>query len=96
VLIGLAAGALTGLVFPSVNAILSSRVDASTQGSLQGDMASLTSVAAIAGPLAMTQALAYGAERGRAGGAFLLAALLCVVTFAIFLLGVFLRRGKLA
>ena len=92
----IAAGALTGLVFPSVNAILSRRVDASNQGALQGGLASLASVAAIVGPLAMTQALAFGTERGEPGGAFLLAALLCVVTFAIFLFGVVLRPGKLA
>ncbi len=92
----IAAGALTGLVFPSVNAILSARVDASNQGALQGGLASLASIAAIVGPLAMTQALAFGAERGQAGGAFLLASLLCVLTFAIFLFGVVLRRGTLA
>ena len=38
------------------------------QGALQGGMASLASVAAIIGPLAMTQALAFGAERGLPGG----------------------------
>ena len=89
-------GALTGLVFPSINALLSSRVDASNQGTLQGGLASLASGAAIVGPLTMTQALAFGAERGEAGGAFLLASSLCVVTFAIFLFGVVRRRGKLA
>ncbi|WP_085809581.1 MFS transporter [Sphingomonas sp. TZW2008] len=92
----IAAGALTGLVFPSINAILSARVDASNQGALQGGMASLASVAAIVGPLAMTQALAFGAERSFGGGAFSLAAALCVVTFSIFLFGVVLRRGQLA
>lgn len=92
----LAFGALTGLVFPSINAILSRRVDASNQGALQGGLASLASVAAIIGPLAMTQALAFGAERGHAGGAFLLAAILSAVTFAIVLFGVVLRRGTLA
>ena len=90
------ASALTGLVFPSINAILSSRVDASNQGALQGGMASIASIAAIVGPLAMTQSLAWGAEHGFAGGAFLLAAMLCVAAFAIFLFGVALRRGKLA
>ncbi|MFL0413900.1 MFS transporter [uncultured Sphingomonas sp.] len=92
----IALGALTGLVGPSINAILSARVDASNQGALQGGMASIASIAAIVGPLAMTQALAFGTERGAAGGAFALASLLCAVTFAIFLFGVVLRRGKLA
>jgi DHA1 family tetracycline resistance protein-like MFS transporter len=92
----IALGSLTGLVFPSINAILSARVDASNQGALQGGMASLASVAAIISPVAMTQALAFGAERGMPGGAFLLASILCAVTFAVFLFGVVLRRGKLA
>lgn len=92
----IAVGALTGLVFPSINALLSSRVDPSNQGALQGGMASLASIAAIVGPLAMTQALALGAERGHAGGAFLLAAILCLITFGIFLVGVVRRPGRLA
>ncbi|OWK32549.1 MFS transporter [Sphingomonas mucosissima] len=92
----IAFGALTGLVFPSINALLSSRVDRSNQGALQGGMSSLASVAAIVGPLAMTQSLAFGADRGHAGGAFLLASLLCCLTFAIFLFGVVRRSGKLA
>ena len=92
----IAAGALTGFVFPSINAILSRRVDAKNQGALQGGMASLASIAAIIGPLAMTQALAFGAEHGHPGGAFALASLLAALTFAIFLFGVVLRRGTLA
>lgn len=92
----IAVGALTGLVFPSINAILSARVDAAHQGALQGGLASIASVAAIAGPLAMTQALAAGAERGWAGGAFALASALAALAFAILLFGVVLRRGRLA
>jgi len=92
----IAAGSLTGLVAPSINAILSSRVDAANQGALQGGLASLASLAAIVGPLVMTQALAFGAERGHPGGAFLLASMLCAATFVVFLSGVVLRRGKLA
>ena len=91
----IATGSLTGLVFPSINAILSARVDASNQGALQGGLASLASIAAIVGPLAMTQALAAGAERGFAGGAFLLASLLAGATFLIFLFGVVRRPGTL-
>ncbi|MGJ3626084.1 MFS transporter [Sphingomonas sp. MMS24-JH45] len=51
-------GSRQGLLFPSINAILSARVDASNQGASQGGLASLSSIAAIVGPLAMTQALA--------------------------------------
>jgi DHA1 family tetracycline resistance protein-like MFS transporter len=49
-------------------------------------MSSIASIAAIVGPLAMTQALAFGAENGQPGGAFLLAAMLtaCALTIVIF------------
>jgi DHA1 family tetracycline resistance protein-like MFS transporter len=87
--------ALQGLVYPSVNALLSRMTDASHQGALQGGMASLVSVAAIVGPLAMTQALAFGAERGEPGGAFLLAACLVAIALPLVWFGVVrkLRRA---
>ena len=85
--------ALQGLVWPSINALLSRMTDASHQGALQGGMASIGSVAAIVGPLALTQALAFGAERGQPGGAFLLAFLLVACAFLIILFGV-VRRLK--
>ena len=80
--------ALQGLVWPSMNALLSRMTDASHQGALQGGMASIASIAAIIGPLAMTQALAFGAERGEPGGAFLLAALLVLCGLVIVIFGV--------
>lgn len=80
--------ALQGLAWPSMNALLSRMTDASHQGALQGGMASIASVAAIFGPLAMTQALAFGAEHGEPGGAFLLAALLTLCGLVIVVLGV--------
>jgi DHA1 family tetracycline resistance protein-like MFS transporter len=67
--------------------------DASHQGALQGGMASIASIAAIVGPLTMTQALAFGAEHGEPGGAFLLAALLAFSALLIILFGV-VRRLK--
>ena len=78
--------ALQGLVWPSMNALLSRMTDASHQGALQGGMASIASVAAIVGPLAMTQALAFGAEHDEPGGAFLLATLLvlCGLLIVVF------------
>jgi len=82
------ASALQGLVWPSMNALLSRMTDASHQGALQGGMASIASVAAIVGPLAMTQALAFGAEHGEPGGAFLLAALLVGCGLLIVVFGV--------
>jgi DHA1 family tetracycline resistance protein-like MFS transporter len=79
--------ALQGLVWPSMNALLSRMTDASHQGALQGGMAAIASIAAIIGPLAMTQALAFGAERGQPGGAFLLAFLLVMCGLAIVVFG---------
>jgi DHA1 family tetracycline resistance protein-like MFS transporter len=69
-------GALQALVYPSLNALLSRMTDASRQGALQGGMASINSLAAIVGPIATTQALAFGAEHGETGGNFILAAVL--------------------
>ena len=89
----IAFGALQGLVYPSMNALLSRMADASHQGALMGGMASIASLAAIIGPLATTQALAFGAERGEPGGAFLLAALLAACALVIVLTGV-VRRLK--
>jgi DHA1 family tetracycline resistance protein-like MFS transporter len=88
----IAFASFTALVSPSINAILSRRVDARNQGALQGGMASLASISAVIGPLAMTQALAFGAERGEPGGGFLLAALLAAATLAILWFGMLRRR----
>lgn len=88
------ASALQGLVWPSINALLSRMTDASHQGALQGGMASISSIAAIAGPLAMTQALAFGAERGQPGGAFLLASLLAFCALALVWFGVVRRLHR--
>jgi MFS transporter, DHA1 family, tetracycline resistance protein len=81
-------GALTGLVFPALNAFLSRSVDAKNQGALQGGMASLGSVAAVIGPLVLTQALAFGAERGESSGNFLLASGLAVAALLVVWIGV--------
>ena len=67
------AGALSGLVFPAMNGLLSRMVDASHQGALQGGIGSMGSIASIVSPLLLTQALAAGVERGFPGAAFLLA-----------------------
>jgi MFS transporter, DHA1 family, tetracycline resistance protein len=85
--------ALQGLVYPSLNALLSRMTDASHQGALQGGMASIASIAAIFGPLAMTQTLALGAEHGQPGGAFLLAATLVLCALLVVIFGV-VRRLK--
>ncbi|HEY1604635.1 MAG TPA: MFS transporter [Allosphingosinicella sp.] len=90
------ASALQGLAWPSINALLSRMTDASHQGALQGGMASIASIAAILGPLALTQALAFGAERGQPGGAFLLAALLAVTALLLVWFGVVRRLQRVA
>ncbi|WP_066794672.1 TCR/Tet family MFS transporter [Sphingomonas soli] len=76
-------GALQALVWPSINALLSRMTDPSHQGALQGGLASLNSLALIFAPLLLTQALAYGSERGFAGGNFLVAAVLASAALAI-------------
>lgn len=84
----LAVSALQGLVFPSINALLSRSVDRSNQGALQGGMASVGSIAAVAGPLAMTQALAAGAEQGLPSANFMLATVLVSAALLVVWLGV--------
>ena len=84
--------ALQGLVYPSTNALLSRMTDASNQGALQGGMASVASVGAIIGPLAMTQTLALGAERGFPGAAFLLAATMVGCALLVIVFGVIRKR----
>ena len=74
-----------------MNALLSRMTDASNQGALQGGMASVASVAAIVGPLAMTQTLAFGAEHGEPGAAFLAAATLVLIAMLIIWFGVLKR-----
>ena len=88
--------ALQGLVYPSTNALLSRMTDASNQGALQGGMASVASVGAIIGPLAMTQVLALGAERGFPGSAFLLAATMVGAGLLVIVFGVIRRKGEAA
>ena len=81
-------GGLQGLVWPSMTALLSRMADASHQGALQGGMASLSSVAQILGPLMLTQALAFGAEHGHPGGAFLMASCLACGALLVVAFGV--------
>jgi DHA1 family tetracycline resistance protein-like MFS transporter len=92
----IAFSALQGLVYPSLNALLSRMTDEKHQGALQGGMSSIASIAAILGPLAMTQALAFGAEHGEPGGAFLLAALLAFAALLLVWFGVVRRLTQAA
>ncbi len=82
-------GALQGLVYPSMNAMLSKRVGPEQQGELQGGIASLSSLTTIAGPLAMTQALSFFSSADAPiylpGAAFFLAAVLTVLSLVAML-----------
>jgi len=78
-------GAVSGLVFPAMNGLLSRTADAAHQGALQGALGSMATVAAIIATLGLTQALAAGVERGFPGAAFLLAAVLAFAALAIML-----------
>ena len=69
-------GCLGQMGWPAMNGILSRMVDATRQGSLQGGIGSMNSVAQIIGPLLAAQSLAYGAARGFDGLAFIVAGLL--------------------
>jgi DHA1 family tetracycline resistance protein-like MFS transporter len=85
----LAAGALQGLAYPSMNAIMSRQVSPDEQGELQGGVASMLSLTTIIGPLIMTQALGRFSGAGAPiffpGAAFVLAAVLAALSLAIVL-----------
>jgi DHA1 family tetracycline resistance protein-like MFS transporter len=78
-------GAIQGVAFPALNALITRRVPANAQGELQGAMASLTSLTSIGGPFLMTQTLArFSAPNATIhfpGAAFVLAALLNLGAF---------------
>lgn len=81
-------GCLGQMAWPAMNGILSRMVDATRQGSLQGGIGSMNSIAQIVGPLLAAQSLAYGAARGFDGLAFalagaLMAAAALIITFAV-------------
>ncbi|HEX5130882.1 MAG TPA: TCR/Tet family MFS transporter [Candidatus Krumholzibacteria bacterium] len=69
---------MVGLVYPSMNAIMSQQVPANAQGELQGSIASLYSLASVIGPPLMTQLFGrFSAETAPVhlpGAAFLCAA----------------------
>ena len=75
--------AIQAIVYPSMNAVLTQLVGPSEQGALQGGVSAMGSMAAIIGPLMLTQILAGGAERGFPGAAWAVAALLAAAALAI-------------
>ena len=89
---GIAVGTLGGLVYPALQSLMSGEVGRDEQGELQGAVSSLVSLAAIVGPLVMTQAFATfsapAAPVHLPGAAFVIAAVLATGTFVLF------RRAK--
>lgn len=87
---------LFALTYPALNALLSQRVAANAQGELQGAVASLQSLSAIAGPPLMTQTFAaFSAATAPVrlpGAAFVLAACLTLGCAGLFVLAV--RRAR--
>jgi DHA1 family tetracycline resistance protein-like MFS transporter len=80
---------LGGLALPTIQALMSHRVEPEAQGELQGAVASLRSLAAIVGPPAMTQLFrAFTATEAPVhfpGAAFAFAALLAFSSLLILL-----------
>lgn len=95
---GIAVGALSGLAYPSMNALMSQRVEPDAQGELQGAVASLASLSTIIGPPLMTQLFGYFTGRSAPfelpGAAFILSAVLTLASLALFLRAC--RRGSAA
>jgi DHA1 family tetracycline resistance protein-like MFS transporter len=83
--------ALQALAYPSLNAIMSKRVPAGEQGELQGGNASIAGISTIVGTVAMTQALGHFSDGHGSihfpGAAFLLAAVLAMLSLAAFRFG---------
>jgi len=86
-LLGIAPGSLYGLVYPSLQGLMTRRVGPDEQGRLQGALGSLMGIAGVIAPVLFTQvfAAAIGPFRGLGlpGAPFLLAALLLVVAMAV-------------
>ena len=78
---------LGALAMPSIQALMSHRIEAEAQGELQGAVASLQSMAAIIAPPVMTQLFRYftadGAPIHLPGAAFVFASLLAAGSFVI-------------
>ena len=80
--------ALAGLGGPAITSILSNQVEQNAQGELQGILASIASLATIAGPLILTQTCTYftsdQAPVYLPGSAFFVAAAITLIALLIF------------
>ena len=96
--IGIAISALQGLVFPSIQGLMSAGVPATEQGELQGAVSSIQSLSAILGPPLMTGSFACfsgaAAPVYLPGAPFVLAAGFSVLTLVIFARAVAMGAGQ--
>jgi DHA1 family tetracycline resistance protein-like MFS transporter len=87
--LGIFVAGLQGLVFPSLQSLMSAGTPPHEQGELQGGISSLQSLAAIVGPPLMTQTFAMFGRKEAAiympGAPYLLAAMFSLVALAIFM-----------
>lgn len=94
---GIAVAALQGLVFPSLQGMMSAGVAPSEQGELQGAVSSIQSLSAIMGPPIMTGSFAYFSSPGAPfylpGAPFVLAAGFAVLTLLVFFRAVAMGAG---
>lgn len=82
-LVGIPMWALFGLVGPSIQGLMSRRVDPSQQGRLQGALGSVRSVSSLIAPILFTQIFAVALGVGVPGAPFLLAAALLLSALAV-------------
>lgn len=82
-MLGVACGVMTGMTFPALQQLMSSRVPHDAQGELQGAIASAISLTSIIGPLVMTRIFASYAPRGLPGAPYLLACAILSLALAL-------------
>ena len=86
---GMSLAALSGLVSPALNSVMSRQVGPEAQGELQGAIGSLISLTAVVGPFLMTHLFGYFAADDAPvhfpGAAFLASAALLLAAFALLL-----------
>ena len=59
VVLAIAIGAISGMVFPALQTIMTEKIDGNAQGELQGSISSVISLTAIVGPVIMTQVFSH-------------------------------------
>lgn len=96
--VGIVAAFLSGLVFPSIQGLMTAGVGANEQGELQGALSSAQSLTSILGPPLMTSVFAWGAAKGGAvylpGAPFILSAMFSLAALAVFLRAMAMGVGR--